>query len=182
MKINVICGNQSNRMPILMNELKVQGISDYELWDGVYLHDSAKRNINAAHKRVVEYASVAGYPFTIIAEDDLRFTHPTSWRKYIDGMPEDSDIHLSGCYLPEYNYNGTIKSFCGLHLYRVRRDFYETFLNLPPDEHIDRALSGIGIITLADPMLAIQWNGFSSNTGKDEVYDALLKDRNLFGM
>lgn len=168
-------------MPRLLKELEIQGVVDYELWDGIYKYDSVKENINAAHKQIVEYAKLAEWENVVIAEDDILFTHPESWKRFITTIPDDYDIYLGGCYLPVFNPDGTLKSFCALHLYSVHKRFYDTFLSLPKHEHIDRSMEGLGKFVLADPMVAIQYNGWSSNTGKDETYDSLLDGINLFG-
>lgn len=179
-RLNIICGNRSERMPLLMKELETQGITDYTLWDGVYKYDSVKENINAAHKQIVEYSKIAEFSEVIIAEDDLVFTHPESWKQFLKNIPDRYDIYLGGCYSPVFNPDNTLKSFCGLHLYSIHESFYDTFLSLPKHEHIDRSMEGLGRFILADPMVAVQRNGFSSNTGKDEIYDNLLEGRNLF--
>lgn len=180
-RLNIIVGNRSERVPLLMEQLEQNGITNYELWDGIYKYDSAKENINAAHKQIVYYAKIAEFSEVVIAEDDLVFTHPDSWKHFTANDPADYDVYLGGCYSPVFNTDNTLKSFCGLHLYSVHERFYDTFLSLPKHEHIDRSMEGFGRFILADPMVAIQRNGFSSNTGKDENYDQLLNGRKLFG-
>lgn len=164
-----------------MEQLSIQGITNYELWDGVYKYDSAKENISAAHKEIVRYAKLAEFSEVVIAEDDIVFTHPDSWKEFVKNVPKDYDLYLGGCYTPVFNPDYTLKSFCGLHLYSVHERFYDKFLSLSPHDHIDRSMEGMGKFVLADPMVAIQRNGYSSNTGKDEVYDQLLEGRKLFG-
>lgn len=167
-------------MPRLMQELATQKITDYEFWPGVYV-PSIKRSINLAHKQIIEYGQVAGWEQTIVAEDDIQFTHPNSWNYFLSQMPEDYDIFLSMIYLGWPDENGVVKDFTGLTLYSVHSRYYETFLSVPEDEHLDRALSQTkGKFVVCNPFVAIQYNGWSSNTGKMEVYDNLLSGRELY--
>ena len=168
-------------MPLLKEQLSQQGVYNYELWDGVYKYDSVKANINAAHKQIVYYAKIAEFSEVVIAEDDLVFTHPGAWDYFVSSVPNKYDIYLGGCYSPVFNTDNSLRSFCGLHLYSVHEKFYDKFLSLPDFEHIDRSMEGLGNFILCEPMVAIQRNGFSSNTGKDENYDQLLQGIKLFG-
>lgn len=162
-----------------MKELEVQGIYDYELWPAL-LKKTRKESINAAHKQIVEYAIVAGWDKVVIAEDDIKFTNPLSWKYYLSNEPDDYDIYLSMVYLGDIDKNNCVKSFTGMTLYTVSKRFYEKFLSVNDDEHIDRALGGIGKFVVCNPFIAIQYNGWSSNTGKEEKYDNLLLNRVLY--
>lgn len=179
MRLNIIVGNRAERLPRLMKELEAQGIEDYELWDGIYL-PSVKASINAAHKQIVEYAQLAGWEEVCIAEDDLKFTHYNSWNYFLDKKPSDFDLYLSMVYLGQPDENNIVKDFTGMTMYVVKKKFYETFLSVDKDEHIDRALGGLGRYVVCDPFVALQYNGWSSNTGKNEVYDTLLRDRKFY--
>lgn len=180
MKLNVIVGNRAERLPRLKQELLTQGVTDFEFWKGIYL-PSVKRSINLAHKQIIEYAQVAEWDEVTIAEDDIQFTHLDSWKYYLDNKPNDFDIYLGMVYLGEPDENNVIADFTGLTLYTVSRRFYDTFLSTDEDAHLDRALAGLGKYIVCSPFVAIQYNGFSSNTGKDENYDSLLVNRKLFG-
>ena len=178
MRLNILIGNRAERIPRLMKELETQGITDYELWDGIFERSAkVKENINAAHRQIVEYADVAGWEEVCIAEDDVRFTHPNSWNFFLSNKPKEFDVYLSSTYTCEYNSDGTLYSFSGLHCYIVSRRFYKTFLSLPSIDHIDRAMSGLGVFIECSPYIAEQYNGFSSNTGKDEKYEHLMNGK-----
>jgi hypothetical protein len=161
-----------------MEQMKSQGLgeSDYELWDGVFL-PSIKASINAAHKQIVRYAQLAEWEEVCIVEDDLIFTSPNSWRYFLDHKPTDYDIYLSMIYLGEIDENNIVKDFTGLTLYVVHSRFYDTFLSVPDDDHLDRLLGGLGRYVVCNPFVAKQSDGFSSNTGKWENYEDLLKSR-----
>lgn len=164
-----------------MIELMKQGITDYELWDGVYKYDSAKKNINAAHKQIVEYAQLAGWPEVAIAEDDIKFFAPGAWDYFLVSKPDDYDIYLSSVYVGDIQPDNTVNEFCGFGLYIVNSRFYEKFLSVSPDEHIDRGLKGKGKFVVCNPFVAEQYDGWSGNTGKEEKYGNLMEGRNLFG-
>ena len=164
-----------------MNELETQGITDYEFWDGIYKYDSVKRNINAAHRQIVEYAQLAGWPEVAIAEDDVKFFAPKAWDYFLANKPTDFDIYLSSVYVGDIKEDNTVDDFCGFGLYIVHSRFYQTFLDTDKYEHIDRSLKGKGRFVVCNPFIAEQYDGHSTNTGKWETYGNLMKNRNLFG-
>lgn len=176
MKLNIIVGKRKQRLPKLLETLNSQGITDYELWDGIYL-PSVKAGINAAHKQIVEYAKLAEWPEVCIAEDDIEFTSPKSWEYFIQQKPKYFDLWLGMVYLGQPDSDGLVDIFTGMTLYVVRKEFYDTFLSVDPNEHIDRALGGLGVYKVCHPFVCKQYNGFSANTGKHENYDQLLKNR-----
>lgn len=182
-RVNIIVGNRSERMPLLMKELETQGITNYKFWDGVYdSHRHAKENISLAHKQIVEWAKIAEFDSVIIAEDDFKGTHPDSWKYFLEHSPSDYDLYLSSIFVGEIGGDGTVKDFCGMTLYIVHSRFYDQFLAADPHDHIDRALTGKGKFVVCQPFTFIQHNGFSSNTGAYETYDNLLGGRKLFGI
>lgn len=182
-RLNIIIGNRSERMPLLMKEIETQGIINYQFWDGVYdSHKQAKENINAAHKQIVEWAKVAEFDSVIIAEDDVKFFAPGAWDYFLSSRPKDYDLYLSSIYMGDIKEDNTVDYFCGFGLYIVHSRFYDKFLAADPYEHIDRAMKGKGKFVVCDPFVAEQFDGFSSNTGKDEKYRNLLNGRKLFGI
>lgn len=179
MRLNIICGNRVERMPRLMNEIKMQWITDYEFWDGIYV-SSIKRSINLAHKQIVEYAMIAGWDEVAIAEDDVKFSAPGAWDYFLNHKPDVFDLYLGGIFLGQPDENGLVTDFTGMTCYVVAKRFYETFLSIPEDEHIDRALGGLGRFVVCQPFIATQFDGHSSNTGKNEVYGSLQANRTFF--
>ena len=160
-----------------MKEIESQTIPiDFEFWDAVYL-PSVKAGINSAHKQIVEYARLAGWDEVCIAEDDLQFSSEKSWEYFLANKPTDFDIYLSMVYLGEPDENNIVKEYTGMTLYVVSSRFYDKFLSVDPNEHIDRALGGLGVYKVCRPFIAKQYNGWSSNTGKTENYDELLRNR-----
>lgn len=179
MKLNIIIGNLSERLPNLNKELEEQGILDYEFWPGVFL-PSVKASINAAHKQIVEYAKLAEWPEVRIAEDDLRFSGKGAWDYFLKQKPIDFDIYLGGVFLGDPDDNNIVKDFTGMTMYVVKQRFYDTFLSVPNDDHIDRLLGGLGRYVVCNPFVVTQYDGRSSNTGKHEAYGRLQESRNFY--
>lgn len=164
-----------------MSQLCQQNITEYELWDGIFERSKkAKENINASHKQIVEYADVAGWEEVCIAEDDIKFCDEGAWDFFLKNKPTDFDLYIGGIYVGDIREDNTTDYFSGFHLYIVQKRFYKKFLSVDKTEHIDRALSGLGKFVICQPFAAIQYEGFSANTGKDEVYSQLLQGRKLF--
>jgi len=174
--MNIICGNRSERMPRLINELKTQGITDYEFWPGIY-HPSIKASINAAHKQIVEYARLAEWEQVMIAEDDVKFSSAGGFDYFLKQKPNDFDIYLGGLFLGDPDENNVVKTFTGLTLYVVARRFYDTFLTVPDDDHLDRLMDGLGRYVVCNPFVVTQYDGVSGNTGKMESYSKLQESR-----
>lgn len=172
----MILGKRKERLPKLLEELNRQGITNYEFWPAIYL-PSIKASINAAHKQIVRHAMLNGLEEVCIGEDDLQFSSEKSWQYFLDNKPVDFDIYLSMVYLGEPDEYNVVKEFTGLTLYIVSRKFYEKFLSVPDDDHLDRLLGGLGKYVVCKPFVAKQFNGISSNTGKWEDYDHLLRNR-----
>jgi hypothetical protein len=169
-------GNRAERFPVLMKELNTQGIVDYELWPGVYL-PSIKASINAAHKQIVEYARLAEWDEVMIAEDDIKFSSVNGVDYFLKQKPNDFDIYLGGLFLGDPDEKNVVKTFTGLTLYVVARRFYDTFLTVPDDDHLDRLLDGLGRYVVCNPFVVTQHDGVSGNTGKFEIYGGLTKNR-----
>jgi len=168
------------RLPILLKELGSQGITDFEFWPGIHDNLSAKRGINLAHKQIVEYAQLKKWSEVLIMEDDIRFCGEGAFAHYLKTKPESYDLYLGGIYLGELDENNKTRTFSGLHCYMVHSKFYDTFLSVSDDEHLDRILSNMGDYYVSYPFTSIQHNGKSSNTRKEENYDDLLQGRLLY--
>lgn len=179
-RVNIISGHIPDRLPLLIEEINRQQITNYTLWDSVYL-PSVKASINEAHRQIVRYARLAEFDSVIIAEDDFIGTHPNSFKYFLSKIPKKYDLFLSMIYMGDIDENNKVKSFTGMTLFSCHSSFYDTFLSVDPEEHIDRALAGLGDYHVCNPFAFIQRNGRSSNTGQNEVYDTLLQGRELFG-
>lgn len=174
--INFIIGNRAERLPRLMQEIETQQITNYELWDGVFL-PSVKESINAAFKQVIRYAKLAEFPEVVVGEDDLRFSRPGAWQYYLSQKPKDYSLYLGGIFLGDIDENNMVKDFTGMTLVSVHNSFYDTFLNTPNDDHIDRLLNGLGNFVVCNPFVVTQWDGVSSNSGQFEKYGEMQASR-----
>lgn len=126
-----------------MRQLENQGITNYVLHDAVMLKNPTE-GVAQAHKNVV----LANYnqEETIIFEDDVVFTKPDSWEKYLEWkkeLPENWSVYLGGYYRASKtidisdNLHLLRNAFNGMHCYTIRKSFYDKFLSCPKDRHID---------------------------------------------
>lgn len=177
----ILHGGHSPRIPILLNELQQQGITEFNIVEGIHDKHSVVRSINLSHKKIVLQALEDGLPEVCIFEDDIKFTAPGAFSHFLTQKPTDFDLYLGGIYLGDIAPDNTTKDFTALHCYIISERFYDTFLSLPEDKHIDTCLKGLGKYVVCNPMIAIQHPGYSANTGKEETYDNLYLNRKYFG-
>lgn len=178
--INVILDNRHTPedYPRLIGEFIKQGIVKYRFWDGVILKDSVVASINASHKKIVKWAKENKKKVVVIAEQDLYFTSPNAWQYFLDNMPKGFDLYLWGSYVIPISNN----VICGFQLYVVSEKFYDEFLNVPDNEHIDTAMNDIkGDYHFCYPFPALQRPGFSANNPGGVVnYNAILKPEDIY--
>lgn len=184
MLFNIIHGGRPERMRLVQAEVEKIGLSlffDCELWEGVHDTTSVVKSINLSHKQIVQDAKENYYPEVVILEDDFKATHSNSLKYYLDNKPKDFDIYLGGIYVGDIQPDNTVHTFSALHFYTIHERFYDAFLSLPDNEHIDRLLGGLGKYVVCNPMPFIQHNGiFSSNSQKIEDYTTMLEKYNLY--
>ncbi len=146
------------------------------------------RGIAQAHMNCIEIAKDRGWENVIIMEDDVRFQSRNS-RDYADlafnNLPVDWDILLSSLYvtkgLKKYNeYWSRTQEFCGLTFYVVNNRAYDRILEYQKLSHIDRAMTRMGLSCyVVNEFFAIQYEGYSDNTEKNESYSKLLNKFNV---
>lgn len=152
----------------------VEGIRDIPIYKGI-----AQAHINA-----VQIAKSKGWRQVLIMEDDIFFPS-RFFHKYItealQNTPEDWDILLASVYkskgLIKYNeYWSRTKDFSGLTFYIVNEKVYQAILEFDKSGHIDRAMVTELKLNcyVINNFVAIQYDGFSDNTGKEEEYSKLL--------
>lgn len=176
---NVI-SHRIDRKERLVNELKGQGIEKYVEWDGVWSEKTVVKNINLAHKQIVEWARDENLEKVLIMEDDIQFCDKGAFDYYLQNEPADYDIYLAGIYLGVIKNDNTVSAFTGMHCYIVHNRFYDTFLNTSKDIHIDHSLKDLGKYVVCNPFAAVQYNGWSDNSQKYCNYDCLLEHRKLY--
>jgi hypothetical protein len=163
---------------------------DYTICPGVKMNPGWK-GISESFKRIIR--ENINEDQILIFEDDVKFTSDKSIIKFFDAikeLPDNWDILLGGSYWYEEEVNlGNlikVKDFCSLHCVLIRKSAYEVFLS-----HHDKAradldrylgeLSSEGKLNvyLCNPMIAVQYNGFSFNRNKPVNYDNLLRKFNI---
>jgi len=175
MRLNIIhLETRSDRWPVLINEIQKQGITDYRIWSGIPT-PQPKTGISLAHKQIVADAQTFSQPQVMIAEDDLKFTALNSYRCFLENLPTDFDLYLGGIMYGTIKPDKTVTRFAGLTLYVVHQRFYETFLKLPEDKHLDQALDNKGKYVVCHPMIITQYDGYSNNHKKIMEYDYYVR-------
>lgn len=177
--VNVIHNTaQNERYKTLIDEFITQGITKYKIWPALH-EKTVIKSINLAHKQIIKWAKENSLPTVTIFEDDIKFTGNGAFDYFIQNEPPEYDLYLGGFFLGEIK-DGLLKEFTALHCYTVHQRFYDTFLNTKDDIHLDQALSGLGMFVPCDPMVAIQHNGWSSNSRQHCNFDPIFKNRKLY--
>ncbi|CAN5552586.1 hypothetical protein BH10BAC2_BH10BAC2_40690 [soil metagenome] len=181
MTINIIhLRHREDRMNLLLDELKQQGITDYRIWDGIINNSIIPRGISQAHKQIVRYAEENSLSEILIAEDDLKFTGRGSFDFFLKNKPQDFDLYLASIYYGKLNLDNTVNDFAGLTFYIINEKYFDTFLSIPEHDNIDRLAKNTGKFVVCNPFTVIQKNGFSDNVGLYSDYSDLLTGRKLF--
>jgi len=181
MLLNIIhLNSRADRMSLLREQLSFQGISAYRIWDGVVNEECVCTGISQAHKNVVRQAKELELAEVLIAEDDLCFTAKGAFKYYLENKPLNFDIYLSGICYGEIKKDNSVDEFIGTTLYMVQRNFYDKFLLLPENRHLDRALKNLGRFIVCNPFVARPYNGFSDNMKQYMNYDFCFRDRTLY--
>lgn len=178
MELNVIYDNrQSDDYQRLIDEFASQGITDYHFWEAICNKNSVVESINSSHKMIIRWAKGNRKPFVVIAEQDLTFTDKGAWDYFIDNVPLTYDIYLACTYIPPISNN----QICGFHLYVVHEDFYDKFLAVPDNQHIDTAMNEIkGNYKFCYPFPALQRSGWSFNNKAICNYNSVLKPEDIW--
>jgi len=176
--INVIYDDrQSEDYQRLLDEFKVQGISNSVFWKAVIDKNDVVSSINSSHKMIVSWAKYTKKPFVVIAEQDLHFTCIGAWDYFMQNKPEDYDLYLACTYIPPISNN----QVCGFHLYVVNEKFYDKFLSVPSDKHIDTSMNDLGgDYKFCYPFPALQRSGYSFNNKAVVNYNAVLTKEDIY--
>jgi len=164
MQVNIIhLPHREDRLKSSLKELESQNITDFKFWDGIVDPHNIPRGISQAHKQIVRSAKNEGLKEVLIAEDDLKFTACGAFDFFIKNKPPDFDLYLASIYCGEIDKNNTVNDFSGLTFYIIAENFYNTFLNIPEYNNIDRLLNGKGKFIVCNPFTVIQSDGYSDN-------------------
>ncbi len=181
MTINVInLPHRADRMEVFRRAMAAENCS-FKTWPGVNGR-IPKQNISKAHKQIVQWAKDEGFPEVCIAEDDMVWTAPGAWNFFTWNKPEEFDVYLSSHYGAIQNSDKTLKHFSGLTLYVVSSRFYDRFLAIPENIHLDTGIGLSGaLIKVCPEFCAIQSPGYSDNVKNTVNYEKKLKNQKLFG-
>lgn len=173
--------HRSDRYETLMKELSQQQIKYYKIWPGISndLYPPFG-GIGKAHKQIIQEAKRKNFTSTLIAQDDIKFTAKGAYQYFMENIPYDFDIYLGSIYYGKIKSDNTVNDFAGLTLFLVHERFYETFLSLPENQHLDRSLKGKGKFVVCHPFVATQYNGYSDNRKAYCNNDNFLRRRTLF--
>lgn len=177
-RLNIIFDDRfPNDKERLIREFEEQGIEDFKFWEAIVLTDSVVDSIAASHKMIVQNAKDSGFKSVIVAEQDLTFTCPNAWDYFIGNKPEKFHLWLWGSYITPISNN----QVCGFQLYVVAEKFYDRFLSVPKNQHIDTYMNELnGDYKFCYPFPALQRSGFSANNRIEVNYNSLLKDEDIY--
>ena len=180
MTVNIIFDSRrQEKYDPLIFELQAQGICDYRIWPCLIYPDVVK-SINASHKMVIKDAVYNNLPECFLMEDDCCFPAADGWQYFLRNKPDPSeyDLYLAATYIP----TDPPKHVCGFHLYSVSAKFYERFLSVPDETHIDTAMDDLkGDYKFCYPFAALQRPGFSANNMMQVNYNSCLQDKDVYG-
>ena len=169
MVLNIIHDSRFfDRYEPLMEELKRQGIEDFKIWEAITDRKTVVESINASHKMIVRWAKENDMEEVLIGEDDLMIPNENGFKYFMDNKPESYSIYLGGSYLIdnriEYKApNVVVPEWAGNQLVMIHKRYYDTFLNLPDEAHIDSVQRSFGRYVLCFPMVALQRPARSAN-------------------
>ncbi|MES2287391.1 MAG: hypothetical protein V4547_16985 [Bacteroidota bacterium] len=158
-------------------------VPKYKFWNCIINKDSVVKSINASHKMIVNWAKDNKLPYVIIAEQDLHLTCPTSWEYFLKNKPKSYDLYLGCSYIKNQIPNSDVVEnlICGFHLYIVNSNYFDTFLSVQDDQHIDVAIGDLkGNFVFCKPFPALQRIGFSANNKMIVDYNKVLQEEDIY--
>jgi GR25 family glycosyltransferase involved in LPS biosynthesis len=174
MKILVIHNEKNEvRKKHFLSQFANQGIVDFEIIPADMRPASPATGISISHKKAVKRAIELDLDEVLIMEDDVLFTNPQSFRKFLHTkthLSENWDGYFGGIYTGkiepmEFGISKIIGRLAGMHAYFLNRRFYEKFLSTENHYNIDYYISHKigGNFYVCDPFQIIQVDGYSDN-------------------
>lgn len=177
-------GVREDRYRDLQIQLTTQGITDVIYFEGVVEKHNRKLGITKGFKNIIQYAKDSGLPRCTIIEDDTTFTHPNSFKYYLSQITENYDIFWAMYFVGGNDENFKINSTCsGMTLFTVHSRFYDFFLNMNPDIHIDRYLTSLHehFVFKVCPLIPVSQSGSRSDNNMMTCdYSPLLEGREVY--
>lgn len=177
-KLNIIHNSyRPERYEPLMAELKKQEIVDYEIWPCM-IRDNVVESINLSHKMIVQDAKEKQLEYVIIGEDDLMFVADGAWKYFLDKKPAVFDIYSAATFVDDQHNKNIL---CGFQLYIVHSCFYDKFLAVPDNVHIDTHIDSMGgNFKVCRPFACLQRSGWSSNNKAVVDYSTMVKKEDIY--
>lgn len=170
----------------ITKQVEEQGITDYKIWAGMRTPQMPFFGINLGFKIIVQDAKDRGLKEVAIAEDDIYFSHPESWKYFLEHKPQDFDAYFGCVYKSNIDANNRIQfGLSGMTLLVINERFFDDFLLLKKMNNIDREMGRFSYkykYMVCRPFVCTQHGGYSFHQGKHiENYDDLLEGVKLFG-
>lgn len=155
-----------------------------KFWEGVVDKRGGFYGINQSFKNIVAWAKEQKLKYVFIGEDDLTFSSPGAWQYFLDNMPEEFDIYSGGIYSGHVENGRILTGYSGNTLIVVHENFYDTFLAIRPDNHLDRELGMMAHkknFRIVEPFVVYQIQGYSDNHRRETKHESYLEKMKLFG-
>lgn len=167
----------------LLFEMQEQG-AKYKVWDAIYNPSDGKVGCSQSHKQIVRQAKKDNLPFVLIAEDDIVFSGKGAYDFFLKSIPDSFDIYLGTSY-SYHNYpDGKVQYyFDSTTIYAVHARYYDDFLALDENKHLDNALSekvDVIDIMICQPYIAKQTDGYSFNQKNKVTNEWRLQGKEFF--
>lgn len=166
-----------------------QDLVEYRFWEPIEDINSAIRSINLSHKQIIKWAKDKELEEVCVWEDDCMFPAKDGWDRFLKLKPKEYDLYLGGAYGLNKVAWGRVRkeqgivevhNFVGLHCYFCHSRYYDKFLSVPDDQHIDTIQAGLGKFYLCYPMVALQRPGFSANNKAVVNYNSSLEEEDIY--
>jgi hypothetical protein len=184
-RLNILhLSRREDRYEKLMDQLQTNSISKYTLWEGFDDPTNVKQAITRGHKEIIRFAKISNHENCIIAEDDIVFSHPNSYKYFLSQIPESYDLFCGLIYAGDVFENRIMNGMSGTQtLYSIHNRFYDFVLGLDDNDHIDRNLGNYAFekeYFVCDPMVCTQSGGYSDNLRRVMYYDVYLEGKTLY--
>lgn len=139
-------------------------------------------NINASHRMIVQDAKDRELKYTIIAEDDVRFSSKNSLEVFARNCPDNYHLYFGMIYTGTIQDKKIVHGFSGMQFYSIHNSFYDTFLSAPPKKHIDSWLGEkchLYNYYVCDPFICYGQSGYSDNFKRQWVFEEKKLPRQL---
>jgi len=179
--LNIIhLSHRTDRWDLVFQQIDNQKISKYFIWQGIRNQNAPWTGISQAHKQIIQFARDRNMPYVLVAEDDVKFTASGAFDYFLANIPEDFDLYLGGIMHGKVKPDHTVDDFSGAMLYVIHQRFFDTFLSISEDQHIDRGLAGKGRFVVCQPMVVTQHDGFSDNVKRMVIYKPYVENYEFY--